>query len=192
MDADERVRNDPRLDAFGTLGRQQFGQGIRTGGVDLFFAALECGARLDHPVDPHQAVAGRRTVKTEQPVLSEQEAAKGVDNALSRPTITDAGQQFVLKGLQASVDEILLGGEVVEHGLQRDVSRLGHLRHCDPIETAFQEQIERGRRDQLACLPLLALASPDRGQPRRGTGHPRLSPHPTLCCAILRATLALC
>ena len=69
---------------------------------------------------------------------------------MKRPKAASAGspgsrsrivrEQLVLEGLKAPVDEVLLGGEVVEDRLLGHLGGAGDLRHRDALEAALAEQ----------------------------------------------------
>jgi hypothetical protein len=55
-------------------------------------------------------------------------------------------------------DEVLLGGEVVEDGLLRDVGGAGDVGDRHRVEAVLEEELHRRVGDRRARLALLALA----------------------------------
>ena len=66
-------------------------------------------------------------------------------------------QQPGAEGLQPGVEQVLLGGEVVEQRRRSDVGQPRHLGHRHPLEAAVGEQPPGGLGEQLAGLPLLLV-----------------------------------
>ena len=88
----------------------------------------------------------------------ERRRAEGLDDRRprgTRPDRLDEGGPALLAAVQ---DEVLLGGEVVEDRLLRDVGGAGDVGDGHGVEPMLDEQRHRGLRDRLARLALLALA----------------------------------
>src|SRR5690349_19914098 len=94
----------------------------------------------------------------EQYALGEDEPDEVGERRLTRLALADRPQQLVFEGLKPPVDEVLLGGEVVEDSLLGHLGGPVYLRHGNAVEPALAEQPPRGLGDQLARLLLLALA----------------------------------
>jgi hypothetical protein len=92
------------------------------------------------------------------------------ERRLAGLAFADRLQQLVLEGLKAPVDEVLLGGEVVEHRLLGDLRGPRDLRHGDALEAALAEEAPGGLGDELARLLLLALPQPRRRRWDRAHG----------------------
>jgi hypothetical protein len=87
-------------------------------------------------------------------------AGEGGQDRFAGPALADRLQQPRLVELQAAVEEVFFGREVVEHGLARDVGGAGDVGDGDGVEAMLLEQAPRGLRDQAPGLQLLALAEP--------------------------------
>ena len=72
-----------------------------------------------------------RLAHREHPTLAEEEAAEGREHRLSRLALPDRGQHLLLELLEAAVEEVLLGGEVVEDRRLRDLRRARDVGHGD-------------------------------------------------------------
>jgi hypothetical protein len=95
--------------------------------------------------------------------LTEEEAGERGEHALAGWSLADRRQQLLLEGLEAAVEEVLLGREVVEDGRRRDLRLPRDLRHGHPVEAALGEQSPGGVGDQLPRALLLALAQTELG-----------------------------
>jgi hypothetical protein len=127
----------------------------------------------DLPLAGHQRRAGRdhlghRDEVPDQALVRGGEETAGLQHKpaerrhdrLSRRPVPHRGQQLVLEGLHAPVDEVLLGREVVEHGGLGHLGRPGYRGHRDRVEAALGEQLHGRLRDQLPGTELLALPQP--------------------------------
>ena len=70
----------------------------------------------------------------------------------------DCVEEALLEELHPAVEQVFLGGEVVEDGDLRHVGGPRHLGHSDLIEASVGEQAASRLGDELARLLLLALA----------------------------------
>jgi hypothetical protein len=89
-----------------------------------------------------------------------QETTERIEGRLSRLALADRRQQLLLERLEPAVEEVLLGGEVVEDGRLGYVRRPGDLGDRDAVKPAFCKQVPGRVGYQLPCLLLLALAQP--------------------------------
>ena len=103
----------------------------------------------------------------------ERRRAEGLDDRRPRGARADRLDERGAALLAAVQDEVLLGGEVVEDRLLRDVGGAGHVGDGHRVEPARDEQRHRRLRDRLARLALLALAQ-SFGRGRHRGAHPNL------------------
>ena len=145
------------------LGGQQRGDGSGVAGDRLLFACEQGRAVSDHAADRAEPCERFRIAGfdlCEQPALVHEGAAeRGEHRLASRPGADRVGQPGA-EGLQPPVEQVFLGGEVVEDRRLRDLRLPRNLGDSHPVEPPVGEQPPRGVGDQLPRLLLLQLAKP--------------------------------
>ncbi len=165
MDADQRVRDDARLDVLRSSARLLGEKRCKRDGVpleDVLLAREERRALRDHPRDRAQLLERRRPVvprpRREHTARREEEAREGVHDGRVRRALADRAEELLLERLEARVEEVLLRREVVEDGLLGDLRRARDLRDRHALEAPLGEELPRRGGDVLARLLLLPLA----------------------------------
>ena len=159
MDGHERTGGDARPEVVDGRSRfvgDQGGERVGVAADDLPLAGKQGRARADDFGRRRNAlaeVAARALART-----LEDEATEGLEHRLAGRPVADRGEQLFLEVLEAAVDEVFFGREVVEDGRRRDVGGLRDLGHRDGVEAAFGEQRQRRGGDRLARLLLLPLS----------------------------------
>src|SRR5438477_486318 len=158
---EEEVVQVTLADSPGSLGKlaSKLGKALRVAFDDLPLPSHE-GRTGGHRIaclgdcrDP--LLAAQRVGAVQQP------AAERFDGRLSARTAAHGFQEVLLEELHASVEQVLLGGEVIE---DRDFGNLcgaGNLRHRHVLERALCEESAGCVEDRFPGLLLLALPEPD-------------------------------
>src|SRR5262249_41351803 len=115
VDADERVRDCVRPQVVGAgasrvgdQSRQRFGGG----GEDVVLAGEQGWAGGDHARERDQLRRRRFVRGGEEASGLEDELAEGGDDRLPARPLADRGEELLLEGLEAAVDQVFLAGEV--------------------------------------------------------------------------------
>ena len=85
------------------------------------------------------------------------EAGVRRERGLPGRAVANGLEELLLEGLHLAVDEVFLGGEVVEDRRLGDVGFAGDLGDRDLVEAPLHEEVHRGVADQLAGALLLAF-----------------------------------
>jgi len=159
MDADQRVRRDPRLDVVGARARligDELGQGLRVAAEDLALTRLERGAAGD---DPRCRLGDLGALlRREAPVAPLEEPPEGREDGLPRLPRANGLEQLGLEDLHLVVEEVLLRGEVVEDRPFRHVGGAGDLGNRHLVEATLREQAPGRLGDPRPPLLLLSLS----------------------------------
>ena len=165
VDADQGMCGDRRARVVvrGTgLVRDKAGERGGVAGEDLLLTGKQGGALGDHARDLEQPLCGLPVAGGEVAAGFAYEAAEGLQDRLAAWAIADRSEELVLEALEAAVDEVFLGWEVVEDGCLGYVGFAGDLGDADRLEAALGEEPSGGVGEQLPGLQLFPLSPPQR------------------------------
>jgi hypothetical protein len=158
MEGHHRLCGEAWLDVVGSgasfLGEQSR-QGIRVPGDDQSLPGHEGRALAHEPGQlrhPAPTIAGHGRVGA-----VEDEASERAQWRVAVRPVPHRGQELVFERVHPLVDEVLLGREVVEDGLLRDIGRPRDLGDADLIEAVLEKETLGRVGDRPARLLLLPL-----------------------------------